>query len=297
MRDFWTRRDVLLGLSATLVPACSAGVRPSSAAPSRAETRTLSEIEAAVGGRVGVFALDTGSGRTVAYRQDERFAMCSTFKWALVAAVLLRVDRGELSLAERVAYDAGDLLQHAPVTAARVAEGALTIEALAHAAVTFSDNPAANLLLDKVGGPSGLTAEIRRLGDPVTRLDRHELALNDNSPGDPRDTTSPRAMVGLMREVLCGDALAPASRAQLLEWLRACETGKDRLRAGLPQDWTAGDKTGTGMRGAVNDVAIAWPPGRAPILIAAYMSDGEAEHARLVAAHEAVARFVAAQLG
>ena len=296
MSNFWTRRAVLHGLAA-LVPACASGVRPSPASPPRAEPRTLSGIEAAVGGRVGVFAVDTGSGRMVAHRQDERFAMCSTFKWALAAAVLLRVDRGELSLDERVAYDTSDLLDHAPVTAARVAEGSLTVEVLAHAAVTVSDNPAANLLLGTVGGPAGLTATLRGLGDPVTRLDRYELALNDNIPGDPRDTTSPRAMVTLMREVLCGDALTPASKARLLGWLCACETGKDRLRAGLPKDWTVGDKTGTGMRGAVHDVAIAWPPGRAPILIAAYMSDGEAGRARLVAAHEAVGRLVAAELG
>lgn len=288
-----TRRQLLLGTLGTLATACTPSriaVPPDT--PSRAE-RILAEIEARVGGRVGVFALDTGTGRQLAHRPDERFAMCSTFKWALAAAVLARVDRGQLSLDERVPYGSTDLLEYAPVTSEHVAEGAMTIDALAQASVTVSDNTAANLLLTKVGGPEGFTQFVRQQGDSVTRLDRNEEALNSNEPGDPRDTTSPRAMVGLMRKVLCADALLPASRERLLGWLRACETGKNRLRAGLPKDWTAGDKTGTGLRCAVNDIAIAWPPGRAPILIAAYMSDGEAGLERLQAAHEDVGKLIA----
>ncbi|MDI1450994.1 class A beta-lactamase [Polyangium sp. 6x1] len=292
----WTRRQTLLGTLATLAAACA----PSRTAvppvtPSRAE-RVLAEIEASVGGRVGVFALDTGTGRQLAHRPDERFAMCSTFKWALAAAVLARVDRGQLSLEERVPYGPTDLIEHAPITSEHVAEGSMTVDALAQAAVTVSDNTAANLLLAKVGGPAGFTQFVRQQGDAVTRLDRNELSLNNNEPGDPRDTTSPRAMVGLMRQVLCADALSPVSRERLLGWLRACETGKDRLRAGLPRDWTTGDKTGTGLRCAVNDVAITWPPGRAPILIASYMSDGEAGLARLKAAHADVGRLIAQEL-
>lgn len=169
----------------------------------------------------------------------------------------------------------------------------MTVDALAQAIVTLSDNTAANLLLAKVGGPAGFTQFVRSLGDTVTRLDRDEPALNSNHPGDARDTTSPRAMVGLMRCVLCGDVLSPASRNHLLGWMRACDTGKDRLRAGLPPAWTVGDKTGTGQRGAVNDVAIALPPGRAPILVAAYLSDGEAGLAALTAAHAEIGRLVA----
>lgn len=256
-------------------------------------SRTLAEIEARVGGRVGVFALDTGSGRQLTHRPDERFAMCSTFKWALAAAVLERVDGAQLSLDERVPYGPADLLEYAPVTREHVAEGSMTIDALARAAVTTSDNTAANLLLAKVGGPGGLTRFVRSLGDTVTRLDRDEPTLNSNEPGDPRDTTSPRAMVGLMRRVLCGDALSPAGRARLLGWLRACETGKDRLRAGLPRDWTVGDKTGSGPRSTINDVAIAVPPARAPILIAAYMSEGGSGLEVLQAAHADVGRLVA----
>jgi beta-lactamase class A len=291
-----TRRAAIRGLGAALLAACSPASAPRATAP-RTGHAALEEIEASVGGRVGVFALDTGSGGTLARREDERFAMCSTFKLALVATVLARVDRGELALDARLPYGKADLVPHAPVTSEHLAEGSMTIEALARAAMTVSDNTATNLLLGKVGGPSGVTAALRRLGDPVTRLDRDEPTVNENAPNDPRDTTSPRAMVGLMRTVLVGDALSAVARERLLGWLRACETGKNRLRGGLPQGWIAGDKTGTGERGAVNDVAVAWPPGRAPILVAAYLSDGEAGLERLVAAHGAIGRLVGATLG
>jgi beta-lactamase class A len=217
-----------------------------------------------VGGRVGVFALDTGTGRQLAHRSDERFAMCSTFKWALAAAILARVDRAELSLDDRVPYGSSDLLEYAAATREHLAEGSMTVDALARAAVTVSDNTAANLLLAKVGGPAGLTHFVRSLSDPVTRLDRDEPALNANDPGDPRDTTSPRAMVGLMRRVLCGDALSTASRERVLGWLRACETGKDRLRAGLPPGWTVGDKTGSGGRNTINDSPSPYRRGALP---------------------------------
>jgi beta-lactamase class A len=286
-----TRRQLLLGTSGALLGACVPARSP--APPADA----VAAIEARVGGRVGVFALDTGSGRTIAHRADERFAMCSTFKWTLAAAVLARVDRAELSLDERVPYAAGDLLDHAPTTRAHVAEGAMTVDALARCAVTVSDNTAANLLLAKIGGPAGFTRFVRAHGDDVTRLDRDEPSLNSNDPGDPRDTTSPRAMVGLLQRLLLGDALSPPSRARLLGWMRACETGKERLRAGLPADWSVGDKTGSGRRNTINDVAIAVPPGRAPILVAAYMSEGPSGDRILPAAHADVGRLVARELG
>lgn len=257
------------------------------------ETATLGEIEVRTGGRVGVFALDTGTGRELANRPDERFAMCSTFKWVLAAAVFTRVDGGEMSLQDRLPFGPSDLLPNAPVTSSHAAEGALPVGVLAEAAVKVSDNTAANLLLARLGGPAGLTAFIRSVGDEVTRLDRNEIELNDNVPGDPRDTTTPRAMVGLMRRILRGEVLLPGSRALLLRWMRECETGRRRLRAGLPPTWNAGDKTGGGKRGAVNDVAIASPQGRAPILIASYLSDSSLETSRLEAAHADIGRLVA----
>lgn len=246
-----------------------------------------------MGGRVGVFALDTGSGRELTHRPDERFAMCSTFKWLLVANALVRVDRGALSLTERVPYTQADVLEYAPVAREHVAEGSMTVEALAQAAVTVSDNTAANLLLARFGGPSSVTQFARSLGDVVTRLDRNEPTLNRSDPGDPRDTTTPRAMVGLMRQVLCGEILSPRGRERMLDWLNACETGKARLRAGLPPAWKVGDKTGSGPQGRVNDVAIAIPPARPPILIAAYASDGNGSLDMLEAAHAEIGRLVA----
>jgi beta-lactamase class A len=296
MNRWETRRDFLLGSVGALVVACApSGVAEPAAVPT-GEPRSVSEIEKKVGGRVGVLALDTGTGREMAHRADERFAMCSTFKWVLAAAILVRVDRGEMSLEDRVSYREADLLEYAPATREHVAEGSMTVGDLAKVVVTVSDNTAANLLLATIGGPAGLTDFVRSLGDRVTRLDRDEPTLNTNEPGDPRDTTSPRAMVGLMRQVLTGDALSVAGRERLLGWLRACETGKDRLRAGLPGTWMVGDKTGTCERSAVNDVAIAVPPGRSPILIAAYMSDGPSGLKVLQAAHADVGRVVAREL-
>ncbi|MBN9163671.1 MAG: class A beta-lactamase [Myxococcales bacterium] len=296
MSQSWTRRHFLVGTLGALTSACASSRVAGPVEALQHASRELAEIEAKVGGRIGVVALDTGTGRELAYRPDERFAMCSTFKWVLAAAVLTRVDRAQLSLDERVRYGEADLLEYAPVTREHVEEGALTIDALAAASVIVSDNTAANLLLAKIGGPAGFTEFVRGLGDSVTRLDRNEEMLNRNAAGDPRDTTSPRAMVGTMRKVLCGDVLSSASRDRLLSWLRACETGKKRLRGGLPEGWIAGDKTGTGMRGAVNDVAIASPPGRAPILIAAYTSDGNASVEVLSAAHADIGRLVAREL-
>jgi beta-lactamase class A len=293
-----TRRELLLTLTTAAATACAHRASRPDVAPKAGTDAELAAIETSVGGRLGVFALDTGSGRTVAHRADERFAMCSTFKWVLAAAVLASVDRGELSLAQRLTYAPADLLGHAPVAREHVGEGAMTVQMAARAAVTLSDNTAANLLLTQVGGPAGLTAFMRQAGDGVTRLDRTELTLNSNDLGDPRDTTSPRAMVGLMKSVLCGEVLKPTSRERLVGWLVACETGKKRLRAGLPGDWVVGDKTGTGENRAVNDVAIAMPPGRAPILVAVYMSEGAdgddgAIHER---GHAAVGRLVAREM-
>jgi beta-lactamase class A len=258
---------------------------------------TLADIEASVGGRVGVMAIDTGDGTEMSYRADERFAMCSTFKWLLAASVFSRVEQDEMSLDERLSYGPEDLLDYAPVARKHVNTGWLTVEMLCDAAVTVSDNTAANLLLNRIGGPAELTAFLRRCGDKVTRLDRNEPELNTNLPGDERDTTTPRAMAKTMNTILLGDVLSASNRDQLIHWLRDAKTGLGRLRGGLPSDWIAGDKTGTGVNGAANDVAIAWPPGREPILIASYLSRSKASPEGLNAAHVAIARSVAARLG
>lgn len=218
--------------------------------------------------------------------------MCSTFKLPLVAAVLKRVDAGDESLGRRLAYDATALLEYAPVTREHVSDGGMSVEALCEAAITLSDNTAASLLLETLDGPSGLTAFFRAIGDPISRLDRNEPTLNTATPGDERDTTTPSAMLGVMQQLLLGNVLRTASKERLLGWLIATKTGLERLRAGLPAEYRAGDKTGTGENGATNDLAIAWPPSKPPILIAAYswgstasterLSDVLAQAARLV---------------
>ncbi|RYZ07782.1 MAG: class A beta-lactamase [Myxococcales bacterium] len=228
-------------------------------------------LEERSAGRLGVAAVDAGTGWRIGRREGERFPLCSTFKLPLVAAVLRRVDAGQESLSRVIPYDAGALLEYAPVTREHVAQGGLSVEQLCEASVSLSDNTAANLLLETLGGPAGLTAFFRSLGDETSRLDRNEPTLNTALPADERDTTTPAAMVALLSRILVASStLSDASRARLVDWLVRSPTGRTRLRAGLPRGWRAGDKTGTGENGATNDVAIAWPPGRAPLLICAY---------------------------
>lgn len=286
----FTRRDFLIAVAGVL-----ATIPVSSAVSPEGEPASIADIEMRVGGRVGVFAMDTGSGKVLAHRPDERFAMCSTFKWVLAATILAQAERNALSLDDRILYGQADLLPYAPVTSKHAAEGVMTVVDLARAAIVVSDNTAANLLLSKLGGPSVVTEFARSCDDAVTRLDRNEPTLNANEAGDIRDTTSPRAMATLMNKVLCGNRLSSASRDLLLQWLRDCETGHDRLRAKLPKDWLVGDKTGTGEHAAVNDVAIAIPPGRSPILIAAFLNEGRADRPALVAAHASIGHLVARQ--
>ena len=284
---------LLAGLLPVLSPALAAAPP---AAPPQTES-ALANLERRIGGRFGLAALDTGSGRRLAHRGEERFPLCSTFKVLLAGAVLARVERGQERLDRPIAYTKADLLAHAPVTAARVDEGRMTVEALCAAAVEASDNTAANLLLEALGGPGALTAFVRGLGDPVTRLDRTEPALNTALPGDPRDTTSPAAMVETLKALLLGGALSPASCQCLEGWMQSSATGQARLRAGLPAGWIAGDKTGTGERGTVNDVAILRPPGRAPILVAAYITGSRAPMKDCETALAEAGRIVAAAFG
>ena len=275
------------GLLASPLSAAHAG-------PSRLRTaaRRLANIESDIGGRVGVAALDTGSGAWLRHRADQRFAMCSTFKVLLAATVLHRVDVGQLDLGRAVRFTRADLLSYAPVTSARVEEGAMSVEALAAAAVEVSDNTAANLLLALVGGPAAVTRRMRGLGDRVTRLDRTEPELNTNLVGDVRDTTTPAAFVQTLRHILLGGGLSSASAQRLAAWMVDCKTGRDRLRAAAPPGWRAGDKTGSGANGAVNDVAIFWPPNRPPILIGAFLSGSPRPTEQLAANHAAIGRVV-----
>jgi beta-lactamase class A len=255
--------------------------------------RALADLERRHGGRLGVAVLDTGTMNGVAHRGDERFPLCSTFKALAAAFVLARVDRGQESLARRVAYTKDDLVTYSPATEKHVGAG-MTVGELCDAAVTLSDNTAGNLLLDSFGGPAGLTAHLRSLGDAVTRLDRRETELNEARPGDPRDTTTPAAKVELLRQTVLGDALSAASREQLTAWLVANKTGDKRLRAGVPNGWRVGDKTGTGGNNATNDVGVLWPPGRAPVIVAAYYVEARASDEERNAVLAEVGRLAAA---
>jgi beta-lactamase class A len=264
-----------------------AGSRPSLA-------RQFADIEKDSGGRLGVHVLDTATGRRAGHRQDERFALCSTFKFLAAALVLARVDQGKEQLERRLTYARDDLVPYSPVTEKHAGAEGMTMAQLCEAAVTLSDNTAANLMLASFGGPAGLTAYMRSLGDTHSRLDRIEPGLNEARAGDPRDTTTPVAIVNSMQKILLGDALAPASRAQLLQWLDDNKTGGQRIRAGVPAGWKVGDKTGSGENGAANDIAILRPPGRPPVLLAVYLTETKASMPDRNAAHAAVATAVAA---
>jgi len=288
------RKWAWLGLLLAALPLAelARAAEPTPTAEDLLEKR-LAAIEAKVGGRLGVAALAIGSGQRIAYRADERFPMCSTFKMLAVAAVLHRVDQKQEQLDRFIPYSAADLLEYAPVTRKHVAEGGMKLSALCAAAISLSDNTAANLLLKTIGGPEGLTRFARTLGDQQTRLDRMEPDLNNFTVGDERDTTTPAAMLGNLRALLLKDKLSPASRNQLENWMVENKTGDNLIRAGLPKDWRVGDKTGRGGLGAIGDIAIIRPPGKQPILLVVYevgsiapmetRAEGIASVARLVA--------------
>lgn len=281
-----------LFLASTAGSLCALRRDASAGQPATDTAAALAALEARAGGRLGVCLLDTGSGRLVGHRLDERFAMCSTFKLPLAALVLRAAEAGRLRLDDAVAITKADLVAYAPVVEPKVGQ-TLTLAALAEAAQTTSDNAAANLLLARLGGPAGFTAALRGLGDSVTRLDRTEPQLNVVKPGEEHDTTSPRAMAATMARLLTGDVLSAASRERLIGWMVATTTGGKRLRAGLPSSWRAGDKTGTAQAAAmtdkVNDLAITWPPGKAPVVITAYFDSSRRTNATQPADEAALA--------
>jgi beta-lactamase class A len=242
----------------------------------------LADIERRHGGRLGMFAIDTGSGQTLAHRADERFLMCSTFKGLLAAQVLARVDAGKEKLERPVSYTGQDLIFTSPVTKANVGQGAMSVRALCRAAVEVSDNTAAILLMRSVGGPPALTQFIRDLGDTVTRSDRYEPESNKYS--GVLDTTTPKAMATSVKSILLGNVLTLRSRQQLEDWMIACKPGLNRLRAALPGTWRAGDRPGTSVEEQTNDYAIVRPPSRAPLVLAAYYDAPgvDMEHRELV---------------
>jgi beta-lactamase class A len=286
-----SRRSLWLG--ALCLPfAAARAAAPAPGAIAAAEKR-LAALERDNGGRLGVAVVDSGSGARLSHRAGERFAMCSTFKVLAAATVLKTVDDGRATLDAAISYGPGDLLGYAPVTRRHVGERHMTLGDLCAAAIEWSDNTAANLLLRQIGGPHAVTGYVRTLGDTITRLDRTEPTLNTAIPGDPRDTTTPDAMVADLTSLLRGDALSPSSRRHLTAWMIACKTGVKRLRAGLPPDWRVGDKTGSGDHATANTVAILWPPGRAPLIAAVYYTQSTAAPQARDAVHADVARLIA----
>lgn len=283
------RFSLLLGLSA--LAAAAAGTRPAWASDALSER--LSAIEAGLDGRLGVAILDSESGGRWQHRGDERFPLCSTFKTLACAGVLARVDAGSEDLQRRIPIRAEDIVTYSPATETRVG-GEMTLAELCEAAITLSDNTAGNLILERLEGPAGLTAFLREQGDGITRLDRWETALNEARPGDPRDTTTPNAMAETLRRLILEDVLSEGARRQLAAWLIANKTGDARLRAGLPKDWLVGDKTGSGDYGTTNDVAVIWPPGRAPLIVAVYLTETDAPFEERNAAIAEVGRALAA---
>ena len=272
-RHFSKRRSLLLAAASVPVSnTCSflPGLRSTQAS---ADAR-FSELETSLDGRLGVFALDTGSGRQLAWRAAERFPMCSTFKAVLAGAILERSTRDDGLLERRIRYTASELVTYSPITDKHTGDGMLVAE-LCAAAVRYSDNTAANLLLTIIGGPSGLNSFARLAGDDTFRLDRWETDLNSAIPGDLRDTTTPEAMTRHLSRLALGTLLPEAQRLKLQDWLRGNTTGETRIRAGVPVDWVVGDKTGTGSYGTANDTAVLWPPQQKPIVLTIFTTRRE----------------------
>ncbi|MFD4353174.1 class A beta-lactamase [Nocardia sp. NPDC058518] len=262
---------VTLAISAVTSTACSSNdvvpAPPSTSALASSTAPSFAEMEAKYGARLGLSVVDTGSDTTVNYREGERFPMASTFKGLACGALLQAHPLSTGYFDQVIHYTAADIVVNSAETEKHIDTG-MTVSAICHAAITVSDNTAGNLILRLLGGPAGFTAFLRTLGDHVSRLDRWEPELNTAIPGDERDTTTAAALVADYRALVLGTALADPERAQLTDWLLASATGAKRIKAGLPADWKVGDKTGTPAYGSALDVAVAWPPGRAPLVLA-----------------------------
>jgi beta-lactamase class A len=287
------RRAFLAGLASAAACPRIPAAEPSAEERVRQANERMAAIEVQAGGRLGVAVLDTGSGAQLRRRADERFPMCSTFKLTASAGVLKLVDEGKERLDRTIGYGPGALLEYAPVTKVHVGEGGMRLDDLCAAAIDWSDNTAANLILSVIGGPVGFTRFVRSLGEDRTRLDRNEPGLNTAIPGDARDTTTPLAMARDIQAVLLGDVLSDASKKRLEAWLTADRVGDKRLRAGLPPSWGVGDKTGSGGHGTANVIGIVRPPGRAPLLAAVYYTEGPDSMDARNAVHKEIGEIIA----
>ncbi|UTE75185.1 class A beta-lactamase [Rossellomorea marisflavi] len=226
---------------------------------------TFATIESEYDARVGVYAIDTGSDQTIDYRSEERFAFASTYK-ALAAALVLKQNTME-ELEEVITYTEDDLVSYSPITEKHVDTG-MTLAELSEAAVRTSDNTAGNLLFEELGGPEQFQQSLREIGDDVTQSDRYETALNEFTPGNTRDTSTPAALATSLQGFAVGDLLTDDKRELLLDWMQGNATGDTLIRAGAPEGWTVADKSGAGRYGTRNDIAVVWPPDREPIILA-----------------------------
>jgi beta-lactamase class A len=292
------RRHALAGAAALLATACIR--RKTVVIDKTGASEALRDIETQAAGRLGTYVLDLSGRQGFGWREHERFAHCSSFKLSLAAMMLAGAERGEIDPAEMLRWSADDLLGHSPVTARHLTDG-LSVRDLAHATLVTSDNTAANVLLRRFGGPAQLTRFWRALGDTASRLDRYEPDLNETPPGTALDTTTPAAMAMTVARLLLGDRLSPESRATLKAWMIETKTGRDRIRAGFPPAWVAGDKTGTGLgaqRQTYVDLAFGGPPGAPPLIVVAYFepaSPTEAMSPVALAALADVGRLAAAR--
>ena len=272
MNDAFNRRTFLL--AAASVPFFRAGSSPAAQKHDSSARARLEKIERDFGGRLGVFALSTANGASLGHRARERFPVCSTFKVLAAAAILRRSEREPRLMQRRIKFQKSQLVTYSPITEKHLAQG-MTVAQLCAAAIQHSDNTAANLLLKMLGGPRALTAFARSIGDSQFRLDRWETALNTAIPGDPRDTSTPQSMGKSLQRLVVGDALAAPGREQLRLWLLGNTTGAARIRAGVPDSWKVGDKTGSGDYGTANDIAMLWPPQQKPAMVAIYTTQPE----------------------
>ncbi|MEB7713352.1 KLUC family extended-spectrum class A beta-lactamase [Kluyvera cryocrescens] len=261
-------------LAATVFPLLASSV--SLQAQTLSVEQKLAALEQRSGGRLGVALIDTADGSQILYRGDERFAMCSTSKVMAAAAVLKQSESQHDLLNQRIEIKKGDLTNYNPIAEKHVG-GSMSLSELSAAALQYSDNVAMNKLIAQLGGPQGVTAFARKIGDETFRLDRMEPTLNTAIPDDPRDTTSPRAMAQTLRNLTLGKALGNAQRAQLVTWMKGNTTGTASIQAGLPASWVVGDKTGSGDYGTTNDIAVIWPKDRAPLVLVTYFTQPQPE--------------------
>lgn len=290
-RSMFDRRTVTARIALAGLPVHR---RAASAQAQDALTRTILDTESRLRARLGVVVHDIAAGRRWEHRAHELFPMCSTFKALAAAAVLARADHGEVDLARRIAFRADDLVTHSPVTRDRVGGEGMTVAELCEATMATSDNTAGNLVLRAAGGPEGLTRFLRSIGDSVSRLDRWETSLNEATPGDPRDTTSPAAITSTLRTLVLGDALSAPSRERLTGWLLGNRVSDPKLKAGLPRDWRVGDRTGAGGFGTNNVAGVVWPPGLGPILVGVFVTETSSPVAESNAGMARIARAMRA---